>query len=115
VNNGRPGGCVPSDWIFFLGGLIAISTAVLLSGFLRPALVAMRAGNILDLFWIALGLAALGSICLFFARLPLYRQRKFFAFGPGALPPLHRKFYWLAYALVIVATLLLGVVWWRIR
>lgn len=69
--------------------------------------------NVASLFWSGLGLGCVGAILLYFARLPLYRQRRYFTFGPKALPPSHRKTYWLAYAFVIASVFLLSVVWLR--
>jgi hypothetical protein len=44
---------------------------------------------------------------LFIARLPLYRQRRFWTFGPRQLDRKHRRFYWLANTAVVVSVLLL--------
>ncbi|MEN6336561.1 MAG: hypothetical protein ABFE01_20085, partial [Phycisphaerales bacterium] len=50
--------------------------------------------------WVSLVLAGIGVILLFFARLPLYRQGRFFTFGSKALPAAHRKVYRIAYGLI---------------
>lgn len=51
--------------------------------------------------------AMIGIILLFFSRLPLYKQHKFFTFGSRALPPLHRKFYRTAYVFIGIAIVLM--------
>jgi hypothetical protein len=53
--------------------------------------------------WIAVALAVIGTILLFIARLPLYRQGKFFTFGSKALSPGHRKVYRIAYGFIGVS------------
>ena len=50
--------------------------------------------------WMALTLAVIGVVLLFIARLPLYRHRRFFTFGPKGLPEGHRKVYRIAYGFV---------------
>lgn len=55
----------------------------------------------------ALALGVLGALLLFFARLPLYRQGRFFTLGPKALSAHHRKLYFAAYALIGLCTGLL--------
>jgi len=106
---------VPLDWIFLFGWMVILPVTAILASMLLPILAQLKTANILCLFWGGLGLGLLGIILLFFARLPLYRQSRFWTFGPGALPAFHRKLYWLAYAVVIAAVLLLGVVWLRIK
>ena len=83
-----------------------------------PALVAITAGLILVIFhrtkqgdstfiFAALALALCGVVLLFFAKLPLYRQRKFFAFGPRLLNRRHRKLYRWGYCFIGASALLL--------
>jgi hypothetical protein len=106
---------IPPDWAFQLFGWVSIFLSLALVSILSSGLNQLQAANIFYLFWSGLGLGALGIILLFSARLPLYRQRRFFTFGPKALPAFHRKLYWLAYAAVVAGVLLLGVVWLRIK
>ena len=49
---------------------------------------------------LAISLAGIGVILLFFSRLPLYRQRRFFTFGPGALDQRYRRLYRWAYGFI---------------
>ena len=94
---------------------LIIPSIAILSGMLLPDIAYIRRAEVLDLFYVALGLGCLGSILLFFARFPLYRQRRFWTFGPGALPNFHRKLYWLAYVAIVAALLLFGIVWLRVK
>ncbi len=56
-----------------------------------------------------------GALLLLLARLPLYRERRFWTVGPRQLDQKHRRLCWLAYAFVTVSLLLLLVVWLRTR
>ena len=101
-------GCMLFSWLWF--GAIAI-----VSGGILPLIIRLRSGDVLQIFYVALGLAALGTVLLFSARLPLYRQRRFWVVGPRELDRFHRRLYWLAYAFVLGGLGLLLVVWSRLR
>ena len=73
---------------------------------LLPALNSARDGNPVFVY-VSVAMALAGIVLLFFARLPLYRQHKFFCFGPKALPLSHRKLYWTAYVFIAVAVVLM--------
>jgi hypothetical protein len=106
---------VPPDWAFQFGWLVVMPAVALLSAFLLPALAQIKEANAVDLFYGGLALGYFGIVLLFLARLPLYRQRRFWTFGPSALPNLHRKLYWLAYLFVVASVLLLAVVWLKVK
>ena len=88
--------------------------------FLLMAVVAILASQVLGFFtrlsgtpwvWcygIGLAVAAAGVSLIFYAKLPLYRQWRFFTFGSQALPESRRPFYRWGYrcALFAVAILL---------
>jgi hypothetical protein len=59
------------------------------------------------LFHLALWLGGVGSVLLFFARLPLYRQRRFFTLGPKSLTGVRRRLYYAAYWLILPSIALL--------
>ena len=56
--------------------------------------------------YLAIGFAAVGITLLFLARLPLYRQRRFFSFGPQSLDAQHRRLYWRGYGFVAISIFL---------
>jgi hypothetical protein len=56
---------------------------------------------------VSLVLGGIGVVLLFFARLPLYRQRRFLTFGPQHLSGVHRRLYFAAYAFLVPCILLL--------
>ncbi len=59
------------------------------------------------LLTVPLILGGIGVILLFFARLPLYRQRRFFFFGARHLSGVHKRLYYAAYAFIVPCILLL--------
>jgi hypothetical protein len=89
-------------------------------GMLTIAIVSIVTSQILAFFtrltgvpWIwcySIGttVAALGAGLIFYAKLPLYRQRRFFTFGPRAVPERRRPFYRWGYCCAILGGLLLG-------
>jgi hypothetical protein len=97
---------IPPDWLLLFGPYVIFVAIAVLTALLLPALRAARYGNP-SLLYASMAFATTGIILLFFARLPLYKQRKFFSFGPRALPQLHRKLYWAAYVFICIAVVLI--------
>jgi len=83
---------------------MVFGTLVLVAGSYLPT--ARRAGDITP-FTLALVLGGIGVVLLFFARRPLYRQRRFFAVGPRHLQGVHRKLYYAAYIFIVPCILIL--------
>jgi hypothetical protein len=106
-----------SDWYIppDLMILFVIPVIAILAGVLLPVLSYLKTTDAIILFYTAFGTGVMGSVLLFLARLPLYRQRRFWTFGPGALPNFYRKLYWLAYVTIAATLLLLGIVWLRVK
>jgi hypothetical protein len=59
------------------------------------------------LFQLAMFLGVVGAILLFVARIPLYRQHRFFTLGPRSLTGIYRKLYFTAYAFIVPSIVLL--------
>jgi hypothetical protein len=97
---------IPSDW----AALLSLPTTAILAACLLAALNFLKTEDTVVLFYTALGTGSLGSLLLFFARLPLYQQRRFWTFGPRELPVFNRKLYWLAYVFVAASVLLLLII-----
>lgn len=97
-----------SDWKFsqdILFTLILCTFPVIGGAFLVwffHELSNVRHGD-LTLFWIAVSVAIVGLFLLFTARLPLYRQGKFFTFGSKTLPERHKIVYRIAYYLIVAS------------
>src|SRR5262245_47797524 len=58
-------------------------------------------------YGIGLAVAAAGASLIFYAKVPLYRQRRFLTFGSGAMPESRRPFYRWGYRCVCFAVALL--------
>jgi hypothetical protein len=101
-----------SDWYFppyvaALLGLFIVLPMAVIGGWLGTGIY--NAGSVGDIsaFWAAVALGGIGTLLLFFARLPLYRQRRFLVFGPRELDQRHRRLYWWAYGFIIASVVLL--------
>ena len=74
--------CFPRDWLLILSWHFVILRITLVAGFLLPAVSVARHGGDSMLLYVGFALSIIGVVLLFVARLPLYRQHKFFSFGP---------------------------------
>ncbi len=110
-----------SDWYItpealgLLSTLLLIPSIGVLAGILLPILDRLRNADSVALYSIGVGAGVVGAVLLFIARVPLYRQGRFWNFGPRYLDRKHRRIYWLAYAFVSAGLLLLWVAWLRTR
>jgi hypothetical protein len=98
------------QWVLALWPLVVAIPAVAL----LFVVSFLQTTNIQTLYYGGLGLGCMGVSLLFLARWPLYKQGRFFSFGPGGLSSGHRKLYWLAYSFVVASVLLLAVVWRKV-
>jgi hypothetical protein len=105
----------PADWAALLSFHLIIPIIAIAASCLLPSLNFLKRGDVAILYYAALGAGSFGSVLLFFARLPLYRQHRFWTFGPRELPSFNRKLYWLAYLFVVVSVLLFLSVWLRVK
>lgn len=104
---------VPSDWLWHLGMFFMIPCIAILAGVLLPVVARLQTTDIGLLYGVGVAAGIFGVLLLFVARLPLYRERRFWTFGPRQLDAKHRRFYWLAYIGVGVSLLLFWIVWLR--
>jgi hypothetical protein len=98
----------PNSWYFppvlglsLMPVVSAVGVAVILS-----VVNSLRTGE-LTIPLLAMSFASVGVVLLFLARLPLYRQRRFFAFGSRLLDEPHRRLYRWAYRFLCLGGLLL--------
>ncbi|MBI4537086.1 MAG: hypothetical protein HY712_03915 [candidate division NC10 bacterium] len=100
-----------SDWYFppDLAAVLAPMLAGVIFLYLFCGISWARSFGDTSLLRLALILGGVGVVLLFFARLPLYRQRRLFTLGPRALSGVHRKLYYAAYVFIIPSVLLLGI------
>ena len=97
---------LPQDMLLLVGLFFILpASAILLACFL-PILTGARRGDP-RLFWIASSLAIIGVFLLFIAKLPLYRQGKFFTLGSKALSDKHKILYRLAYKFIGISVVLM--------
>lgn len=97
----------PPDLAALLAPYWILLPLLLISSQLWAWLRAAAASGDFTLFWIAVGMGAIGSATLFFARLPLYRTKQFFRIGPRELDEAHRRLYFRAYILIAISVSLL--------
>ena len=100
----------PRDWRWILSWHFVVMPIALISFLFLTGLSEVRRGHPIMLY-VALGLGLVGVVLLFCARLPLYRQRKFFSFGPRGLPAPHRRLYWTAYGFIGLAIGIMVFLW----
>jgi len=104
----------PADFLAMFGMAIVPLIVALVAGVLLTPLFRARSGDP-TMLWVAVGLAIIGIVLLFIARLPLYRQRRFFTLGPGALDEPHRRIYRWAYRFIAASVLLLLLLYLTLR
>lgn len=97
---------VPPDCVAHVA-LLMIAFVGMLSAMLLPALNAANGRGDNTLAYVALSIGLIGVILLFLARLPLYRQRRFFTFGSRTLDDSHKRLYRWAYRFIGASVLLL--------
>jgi len=89
-------------WWFVLMAVTAVLTMQVLEFFTR-----LTGTPWIWCYSIGLVVAAVGVSLIFYAKLPLYRQRRFLTFGSRALPESSRPFYRWGYRCVLFAVALL--------
>jgi hypothetical protein len=100
----------PEVWL-----VLVIPTVAILSAMLLPLLARFKSGEVTGIFYAAIIGSVIGVVLLFFARLPLYRQRRFLTFGSSQLDSAHRRLYRVAYVFLGISILLLLLIWLRLR
>jgi hypothetical protein len=89
-------------WWFVLIAVIALLTSKLLTYF-----TGLTGTRWIWCYAIGLAVAAVGVSLIFYAKIPLFLQRRFFTFGSAALPEGRRLFYRWGYRCIIFAVTLL--------
>jgi len=89
-------------WWFPLVAVVGLLTSQLLTFF-----TGLTGARWVWFYAIGLAIGAVGVSLIFYAKVPLYRQRRFFTFGSGALPERRRHYYRWGYRCVIFAVALL--------
>jgi hypothetical protein len=104
---------VPADWLWHFSIHVMLLAIVLLTSISLSIVGWLNGAALSTLYRLGLGASIVGIMLLFISRLPLYRKRRFWTIGPKQLDQRHRRFYWLAYIMIIISLLLFTVVWLR--
>jgi len=97
---------MPKDMLSLLGVFVILPSVAIIAGCFLPMLSRVRRGDP-TLFWITVSIAIVGVFLLFIAKLPLYRQGKFFTFGTKALPERHKSYYRIACFLIVASAIIM--------
>ncbi len=96
----------PADqWIGGLG-LLTIAFTSILATWVLNFFTRLTGVPWICCYFVGIGIGATGASLIFYAKLPLYRQRRFFTFGPRALPEQRRTFYRWGYICALLGVLL---------
>jgi hypothetical protein len=98
----------PADQWIGVWGLLIIAAVSILTGWGLNFFTRLTGMPWICCYLIGIGVAALGVSLIFYAKLPLYRQRRFFTLGPRALPEQRRPFYRWGYCCAFFGILLLA-------
>ena len=96
-----------SDIPGMLGFFLIVPLVAVLGALFLPFVNHLRRHEALPVYVIAIVTGFVGIALLFFARMPLYRQHRFFALGSQHLDAVHRRLYRLAYGFIYLSGLLL--------
>lgn len=97
----------PADQWITVWGMLVIAVVGILGSPLLLFFSGLTGTQWIWCYGIGLAVAPLGVSLIFYAKLPLYRQRRFFTFGSGTLPERRRSFYRWGYRCVAFAAALL--------
>jgi len=89
-------------------GLVTIAIVGVVTTWILNFFTELTGANWIICYFISLGVAVVGVSLIFYAKLPLYGQRRFFTFGPRALPAQRRPFYRWGYVCAVLGILLLA-------
>lgn len=103
----------PPDWLWRVGTSLVVLCVAVCGSLVLPTMAWLKSSDWHAICNFGLGAGFVGICLLFLARLPLYRERRYWTIGPRPLDRRHRVLYWLAYAFVAAALVLLGVAWLR--
>src|ERR1035437_6958326 len=98
----------PADQWIGVWGLLTIAAVGIVTTWVLNFFTRLTGMPWICCYFIGTGVAALGASLIFYAKLPLYRQRRFFTFGPKALPKQRRPFYRWGYTCAFLGALLLA-------
>ena len=98
---------IPHDWLAILAINFAPVLILLTVAVLLPPLLNTAHGDPTFLVE-AIAIGCIGVVLLFVAKMPLYRQHKYFSFGPRLLSPKRRRLYWISYGFIGTSILIMA-------
>jgi hypothetical protein len=104
---------IPPDLLALLGMFFVLPCILVSAGILWPLVARLQTADLRAIYGFGVGAGVVGAFLLFAARLPLYKQRRFWTVGPKQLDRKHRRLYWLAYIFFAASLLLFAGVWLR--
>jgi hypothetical protein len=106
---------LPEEIVGLLSTIFLVPAIALLAGLLLPIVTTLTNAEPFRLFFWGLMSGIFGIGILFRARWPLYKQHRFWTFGPRELDCSHRRLYWTAHTFVLISIVLLLIVWFRVK
>jgi len=98
----------PTDqWLTIWGGFVLL-LILAVTNFILSLFTNLTGTPWIYCYFSGLAIAITGASLIFYAKLPLYRQRRFFTFGPRALPIQRRPFYRWGYRCAIIGIIMLA-------
>jgi hypothetical protein len=98
----------PADQWVGVWGLLIVAFVAIITTWVLDFFTQLTGVPWICSYLIALSVAASGAGLIFYAKLPLYRERRFFTFGSRALPEQRRPFYRWGYRCAALGILLLA-------
>ena len=97
----------PDQWLAVWGLLVLVGLTFLGNKVLF-FFMGLTSGTWLWFYALTLSVATLGAALIFYAKLPLYRRRRFFTFGIRVLPEERQPFYRWGYRFAILGIAVLA-------
>ena len=98
----------PADQWIGVWGLLTIAIVAMVITWILNFFTGLTGIPWVCCYFIGIGVAVLGAALIFYAKLPLYRERRFFTFGPRALPEQRRPYYRSGYTFAVLGAVLLA-------
>jgi len=98
----------PADQWVGVYGLLTFAVVCIITARLLDFITLLTGVLWICCYVIGIGVGAVGVGLIFYAKLPLYRERRFFEFGPRSLPENRRPFYRWGYCCALLGVLLLA-------
>ena len=89
-----------------MGAIVSLLFVIFVVIYVTCGLSWAKARGDMTLFNLAIFWGSVGAVLLLIARIPLYRERRFFTLGPSSLNGIYRKLYFTAYVFILPSIVL---------